>query len=73
MIPALLMSVDRAARREHVVGEHADGIQVGQIELGDLDAIDSVQQLTRGVRPSRRHHDRRAALAHSSHVFKPNA
>ncbi len=50
MIAALLIrrSID-AAGREEALGERRDAVEVGEVELVDLDALDAGERLARGV------------------------
>ena len=54
MIPALLirMSMPRPASRNRSA-KRADAVEVGEVELVDLDAVDAGQRLPRGRGPPR--------------------
>ena len=50
---AVDQQVDRAAGGEEAVGERGDAVEVAEVELGDLHAVDARERLAGGVRARR--------------------
>ena len=62
-----------AARGDEARGKCADALQVGQVELVDLDARDAVHRLVRGGRPPRGNDDMRAGAGQGARRFQAKA
>jgi hypothetical protein len=74
MIAALLIEdVDRAARVQEPLGEAADAVEVPEVQLIHLDAVDPGEDLL-GVRPAAgRHDDVRAGAGERPRGLQPEA